>query len=832
MEQSYSFSDIFTKGIETSCAKTERISSVVIPKIQRPYAQGRSDSRSSFVRHTFLEQIFKSLEEDKELDLNFIYGDLKRTDGGACRFEVLDGQQRLTTLFLLYWYIADVELQSDDKRDKDIRERLSRFSYETRASSTVFCKYLSTYRVSILPSTENPSTIIRKAKWYFSSFDRDSTITGMLTMLDAIHERYGRTSRLLFDRLSKLRFMIRSLGEYSLSEELYIKMNARGLQLTPFENFKADLIDWVTPPTTHKEYKKEVEYQGETMPFYLSFGIKLDSKWVDLFWSGGEKKTEFDTAYLKFIARFLAYKHIVYSANDVTDKEMREDSIVKQLYTELNKETKSYENLSFEPAKTLLESHPETILCLEKVLDTLLKNEAVISKELVPIWDRKNGIEKEEFYKSPGNMFQIQFVVFSAMSEYLEIMPNFDPRSFKQWMRVVWNIVENTNIDSLTPTAALIRKFDKLLRATFESSAQNLYETLSQDTDDAAAFKDEREKAKRICEDSTWEDVWKKYEQHPFFKGFVTFFYTPEMAISEYERHAEIASLLFDESGITQYFRKKHLLLRGIISCLKDWNKHLANKYLTENAETHKYLKILLHGNDTVAEMFRSLTSADDINAAVNWLKKHLKDPKTAEIAEEDFPGNLYRYQTAWDKLLGNQSIYDWMAKEEGEKKGKYFRIYAFREHIALAIPNKHYARMLLDTDRAKISQKLCDTKEFLWGDSNQEKTYKKYGDTFGNEIELRREESNRTFAIFFKTSHEIEILITLQDEQSAANFEENALKEALDFSKKEESKVSLVLKRPVEESNRIRITGLKHESYNETYPTLSKFLDVLLNIQ
>lgn len=54
----------------------------------------------------------KSIISDKLINLDFIYGNL---DGDT--FLPLDGQQRLTTLFLLHWYAYEKE-NTGDKADK------------------------------------------------------------------------------------------------------------------------------------------------------------------------------------------------------------------------------------------------------------------------------------------------------------------------------------------------------------------------------------------------------------------------------------------------------------------------------------------------------------------------------------------------------------------------------------------------------------------------------------------------------------------------------------------------------------------------------------------
>ena len=82
-------------------------SHVEIPIIQRDYAQGRATAQE--VRSLFLDAMFSALSKDPgdptlPLDLDFVYGSIEGESQPA--FCPLDGQQRLTTLFLLHWYLA------------------------------------------------------------------------------------------------------------------------------------------------------------------------------------------------------------------------------------------------------------------------------------------------------------------------------------------------------------------------------------------------------------------------------------------------------------------------------------------------------------------------------------------------------------------------------------------------------------------------------------------------------------------------------------------------------------------------------------------------------
>lgn len=75
---------------------------ISIPRIQRDYAQGRKEPEPTQIRQTFLKDAFNSLTNNVPMDINFIYGNLDKNEDGIEKFIPIDGQQRLTTLFLIF----------------------------------------------------------------------------------------------------------------------------------------------------------------------------------------------------------------------------------------------------------------------------------------------------------------------------------------------------------------------------------------------------------------------------------------------------------------------------------------------------------------------------------------------------------------------------------------------------------------------------------------------------------------------------------------------------------------------------------------------------------
>ncbi|MBP1535029.1 MAG: DUF262 domain-containing protein [Ruminococcus sp.] len=246
---------------------------IKIPIMQRDYAQGRQSENVSAIRADLLESIYNALINEKNIDFDFVYGTL---ENGVVY--PLDGQQRLTTLYLLYWYIACKESCCEKAK-----KALHNFTYETRISSREFCEQL--VELDYKPNEKVfPSSYIKNQNMYFDVWDKDPTIRHMLVMLDAIHEKFWDTDKELFPLLIRdiesdpvITFNYLPMENYALTDDLYIKMNARGKNLSDFENFKAKFI----------EHMKKNGFPFE------HFEASIDTNWTDLLWDYRSKKKQY-----------------------------------------------------------------------------------------------------------------------------------------------------------------------------------------------------------------------------------------------------------------------------------------------------------------------------------------------------------------------------------------------------------------------------------------------------------------------------------------------------------------------------------------------------------
>lgn len=254
------FAELFEPAA-TQDSTRAAIREIEIPVIQRDYAQGRDLEHVRDVRTAFLHALRKALTGDDPLSLDFVWGDLT---GDVLR--PLDGQQRLTTLFLLHWYLAQ-------RAGVDLtKKRWTRFSYATRHSSRRFVEELCRVRLpEHLPGTCG-EWIVDQA-WFHHGWEDDPTIKSMVVMVDAIEEIFrGDDVQLLWERLvdaesSPISFYVLPIEEMGQGDHLYIKMNSRGKPLTPFENFKA-LFEQIVADSPH----------GDVIAH------KIDGVWSDVLW--------------------------------------------------------------------------------------------------------------------------------------------------------------------------------------------------------------------------------------------------------------------------------------------------------------------------------------------------------------------------------------------------------------------------------------------------------------------------------------------------------------------------------------------------------------------
>lgn len=563
--------------------------SIQIPIIQRDYAQGRKEKKVLEIRDTFLEAISERLLKDEKLHLDFVYGSIKND----C-FIPLDGQQRLTTLFLLYLYFGK-------KEGKNI-DFLNQFNYETRASSREFCHKVVNNEMEFI--TDNLSHSIENSKWFLAFWKNDPTIKSMLVMLDSIHKKFKEDN--FFDRLDNITFEFFELEKFGLDDDLYIKMNARGKPLTEFETFKAKFEQFLA--------KKDEKLK-------LEFSKKIDNGWTDFFWNYKDDKYLIDNAFMNYF-----------------------NYITEMLYYKINKESRLLDELNFKIIENIY-TNIENVKFLFKALDKLqviVKSfDIIFSKnehQLGQITLFEKDINFLELVIKSGNVdraFSIQkkFILFMIINYLIDNEIN---DSFKDFIRVARNFIErirNSKQRSLQYTLNFeYKELNKILNIFLKYIDKNIYEELLKDHDDwqHKEFQQEIKKAKLILKDNNFKDLIFKLEDYRYLKGDIHNFLDDN--IDKFKLYTENLKEIFDSQDDS-------LIIRAMITS----GDSRFSKGGTRKVEARYFF-----GKDEFWEIFLTDTNSEKESFFKQFIENYVANEKKLIKMIDSFVNNYQAMEKDW----------------------------------------------------------------------------------------------------------------------------------------------------------------------------------------
>lgn len=563
---------------------------IEIPIIQRDYAQGRLGKE--YLRNNFLGNLKQALDyqlPESALKLDFVYGS---EDEG--KLSPLDGQQRLTTLWLLHWYIA---LMAGELEEASVR--LRNFTYETRISSREFCKKLCIpQNFEEYDGNTGIVDFITSRTWFYSFWKQDPTIRSMLRMIggtkindkqgndiiDGLEELFDERNKESFEKYWKalisenapIVFYYLPLKNFGLTDELYIKMNARGKQLTSFENFKADLIGYI-----ERKAKENCAWRS-FLDIERGIPLKLDTTWTDIFWEKAASNGEIDKIYFAFLNRYFLNCAIIYNNAKETSKEWK-------LYGNKSDDSLLGYNNGFDDIYAAILSRLEVL----ENLSTLFKHLAEAKedvKEYLPKWFGEFDFIPKYTGNTISTLTQTQRVVFFGVCRYLESCSAFNERCFRRWMRVVCNLAENTTINTVDAMVARLKLIDELSK-----HVENIYEYLASEDFEIQSkaspeqLGEEIAKAKQILKPQeaqlperptdwsddkewNWESAISEAEGYAFFNGAIRFLFRNKNNKWEWNNFTtkwRNAQFLFGEKG---FYKNKSTLLRYFISKFTEWD--------------------------------------------------------------------------------------------------------------------------------------------------------------------------------------------------------------------------------------------------------------------
>lgn len=646
---------------------------IQIPIIQRDYAQGRISAHE--IRDSFLDALLAYLEENKKhRDLDFVYGNQSaEAIDDDTKFIPLDGQQRLTTLFLLHWYLA---IKDGADAINELRKHLvyskagecqkSKFTYETRTSSREFCDSLLLANVNLdkllKPDKDKNNSLsktIKDSSWYFLSWETDPTIQSMLIMLDDIHSKFNSTSG-YFQRLISLdnpviTFQFLDLKEFNLTDDLYIKMNARGIPLSPFENFKAKFEQYLKKSdfNTEHQYTLIFDAKPKKVDVKTYFSHKIDTDWANLFWNHTlADKKKFDKLIMNFFRAIVVNNYATSNSNS---------EFLKFLIDKRN------EDISFQQYSKNACLNEKTVNYLISILD-LIKNGNQKVKRYLP--DSFHYNEAELFDIVVNNTFvqagYVERIKFHAYCQYLiqwKTDKGFeDIEGLQNWMRVVCNLTENTapfnNEKEYTNAILGINQ----LRSQSNYILNHITKLDKLNGFDEIQFSEEKIKAHLILKQNKWDELLYSVERHGYFKGqigFILFLSGIEEYFNsnnhcnwseqedsifkkQFVKFRDIALIIFSEKGINtfpDFIWERALLAKGDYliaegsnqSFLINFDRDISWKRFLKRDKNHslhcEIVKQIFYALD-VNILTSSLENIKDSYADTDWRYRFIQTPK------------------------------------------------------------------------------------------------------------------------------------------------------------------------------------------------------------
>lgn len=333
---------------------------IIIPDLQRDYCWGNEDNIkstgengelvSSFVNNLLTQFDEYQNKNDKDcLNLGLFYG----YEVPANHIQLCDGQQRLTTLYLLLgminkktiehkddtqltegkfrrYLISDFEYKHDDKEPY--------LNYAIRESSLYF---LSDLVCKFFIGNEADVENIKSEDWYFDYYNLDPSIQSMLKALskiESILKDKGLNYYVEFGEwlLNKVTFLYFDMENRKNGEETFVVINTTGESLSSTQNLKPLVLQ-----------EKNIKFDNTC---FKDEGKGIDKCWEEIeTWFWQKRKGDNDTADAGF-AEFLRWISIIEQVDKDAPEEERTDSIKKliQLVLQGKHCDFPYKEISFE----------------------------------------------------------------------------------------------------------------------------------------------------------------------------------------------------------------------------------------------------------------------------------------------------------------------------------------------------------------------------------------------------------------------------------------------------------------------------------------------------
>ena len=253
-----------------------------------------------------IKQLVVSKENYKSLNIGFLYSyepnyrmeHFPESDYNKDVY-LIDGQQRLTTLFILLFYLS---IKENRKREFCEMFRFN-FALESIAFDYRVRNLTHSFFIDMINNINSLDEIvnIKKSTWFLLEYRKDPTVKAVVMALEKINSYFSSSEESYFDFLkSNVKFWHFKTEKTDQGEELYITMNSRGKQLEDNETVRAKLFEQIS--------KKDGLLWSEEW-----------EKWQDFFWQHRDKEllnSSSDQGFNEFLKCIAGFESFIIGLND------------------------------------------------------------------------------------------------------------------------------------------------------------------------------------------------------------------------------------------------------------------------------------------------------------------------------------------------------------------------------------------------------------------------------------------------------------------------------------------------------------------------------------
>lgn len=548
-----------------------------------------------------------------------------------------------------------------------------------------------------------------------TEWNYDVSIINMLSIIVEISGRIkdlgDKTGIVNFidkDENNPFQFDFIYVDDISKSDDLYIKINARGKALSPFENLKSDI---------DKYWKDEDK-------------TKLDAEWTEYVWNqldvnDKNKEKSFDNSFYNLLSNIFYLQYLVgLDQNNINDKILIEIE---------NKYKKGIVDKEWITPKRCSTSCPMISSFLDAMIGSFksIKDEQIesVNRKIFGLGDYQNNNGQNKIERA--DLFEIFVYYYSVSSLFTENDMEFtDKRNLLNEIETVTNrIIENQRpyLDSPTNLVKALKSVKVLIDNSIEShGVYKFFLSIDNDTKESirkGLMKEQVEeeilKAKLIDKDSRYVALFNKGYSELKNKGqlgFIFYLIKNNKSLSKigiedvsYESFEKTLNQIISiQNFIIGEFTNYELLLRAILAKANDsffWERRnnllsfpllnndrdmslhtFLNCYSSNNPEDVKYKFNLLDGLRKVLNLFDP--NKDNIEEV---LKRIIEDYKKTDsnvwykffviydgVFKQCRNGNIYYYSDKYVLLLDKKF-----------RSGQWCEYYTFALKKALIEANK-----------------------------------------------------------------------------------------------------------------------------------------------